>query len=131
MINTQRRATADATQTELTIDGGTPDAASRLILPAETTWQFTIQLSAYNDTDNLAAGYYFKGLIRRDAANGTSLIGSLSKDIWEEGAMSACDATVEADDTNESLVIKVTGIAAKNIRWYATIRTNQVSYGTP
>jgi len=131
MENYQMKETSDATQTELTIIGGTPDAGSRLILPAETTWMFTIQLSAYNDTDNLAAGYFYKGVIRRNAAGDTSIIGTVAEDIWEEGAMSACSVVVQADNTNNSLQTLVTGIAAKNIRWHSVINISQVSYGTP
>ncbi len=131
MINVQRRATTDATEAELTIDGTAPNGDNRLVLPDETTWMFTIQLSAYNDTDNLAAGYFFKGVIRRDAVDSTVIIGAIEESIWEEGAMSACSVSVEADDIEESLVILVTGIAAKNIRWHAKVDISQVSYGSP
>ena len=38
------------------------------------------------------------------------------------------DATVEADDVNGALAIKVTGTAGITIRWVATVRTTEVTY---
>ncbi len=130
MINAQRKITSDAAQTELTIDGAAPSTSNRLILPAKTTWTFAVSVAAYNTDDNLGAGWQFKGVIKRDALSNTIMIGTLGEDSWEEGTMSACNVTVEADDTNDSLVVLVTGLAGKNIRWHAKIDTNQMTYGT-
>jgi len=102
-----------------------------MILTAETTWTFDIKLSAYNDTDNTTAWWIIRGGIRRNAANGTTLIGSLIEERDYEGTMSGTSAAVTADDTNESLKIAVTGLASKNIRWVAVVDVAQVSWGTP
>ena len=122
-----RNSTINASGTVLFLDG----SSSRLTIPAETTWIFTTKLSAYNDTDNLRAGYNIRGCIGRNAASGTSIIGSNIVESWSEGAMSGCVATATADDTNEALQINVTGLASKNIRWVAVVDISQVSYGTP
>jgi collagen type II alpha len=123
-----RKNTTDATaNVELFIDG----VSGRMTLTAETTWTFNIKLSAYNDTDNTAAWWIFRGGIRRNAANGTALIGSLIEERDYEGTMSGTSAAVTADDTNESLKIAVTGLASKNIRWVAVVDVAQVSWGTP
>jgi hypothetical protein len=45
--------------------------------------------------------------------------------------MSTATANIIADDTNEALQIRVTGIASKNIRWVASVNISQSSYGTP
>jgi hypothetical protein len=105
--------------------------AARLTLPAETTWTFEVKLSAYNDTDNAAAGWIYRGVIRRNAANGTALVGSLIEESWKETAMNSTSASVVADDTNEALEIRVTGLTGKNIRWVAVVDISQVSYGMP
>ena len=122
-----RRNTTDATVTTLFLDG----VDDRLTLPAETTWTFSINLSAYNDTDNTAAWWIIRGGIRRNAANGTALIGSLIEERDSEGTMSGTSVAVTADDTNEALNINVTGLASKNIRWVAVVDISQVSWGTP
>ena len=46
----------------------------------------------------------------------TALVGSLDKTVLAEDDAD-WDATVEADDTNEALVVKVTGEVGKNINW--------------
>jgi hypothetical protein len=122
-----RNNTTNTTTTTLFLDG----SSSRLTLPAETTWTFTINLSAYNDTDNTAAWWIIRGGIRRDAANSTSLIGSLIEERDSESTMSNTSVAVTADDTNEALNIDVTGLASKNIRWVAVVDISQVSWGTP
>jgi hypothetical protein len=123
-----RKNTTNATaNVELFLDG----SAQRMTLTAETTWTFDIKLSAYNDTDNTTAWWIIRGGIRRNAANGTTLIGSLIEERDYEGTMSGTSAAVTADDTNESLKIAVTGLASKNIRWVAVVDVAQVSWGTP
>jgi len=122
-----RRNTTNNTVTTLFLDG----VDDRLTLPAETTWTFSINLSAYNDTDNTAAWWIIRGGIRRNAANITALIGSLIEERDSEGTMSGTSVAVTADDTNEALNINVTGLASKNIRWVAVVDISQVSWGTP
>ena len=129
IIRTVRRATTDATaNVVLTINGGAPGASNRLTIPAKTLWTFTIKLSAYNDTDNLGAWWIFRGGIRRNAANGTALISSIIVENGSEGGMSSTSASVVADDTNEALEIRVTGLVGKNIRWVGVLDISQVSY---
>jgi hypothetical protein len=123
-----RRLTTNATANQvLFLD----NSSSRLTLPAETTWAFTVKLSAYNDTDNEGGWWIFRGGIRRNAANGTALIGSLITESGFESSFNTASTSVVADDTNEALEIRVTGVASKNIRWVAVVDISQVSYGTP
>ncbi len=42
--------------------------------------------------------------------------------------IAGADVVIEADDTNDALVIKVTGAAATTLRWVATVRTAEVSF---
>lgn len=123
-----RRTTTNATANQVLL---LDNSAARLTLPAETTWTFSIKLSAYNDTDNEGGWWIFRGGIRRNAANGTALIGSLITESGTESSLSTASASVVADDTNEALEIRVTGVASKNIRWVAVVDISQVSYGTP
>jgi len=127
-----RRATSDATSnTVLTLDGGTPGSTNRLTIAASTAWSFLIKISAYNTTDNAAASWFLKGGIRKNAANGTALIGSVTSETWTEAAMSTATVSAVADDTNKALEIRVTGIAGKSIRWVAVVDITQVSFGSP
>ena len=127
-----RRTTTDSTaNVVLTLDGNTPGASNRPIIPSQSVWTFSLKLSAYNDTDSLGAWWIIRGGIRRNGANGTALVGSLVVENDSEGAMSGTSATIVADDTNEALEIRVTGLSSKNIRWVGVLDISQVSYGTP
>lgn len=125
-----RTTTVDNTANKLLFldDGDPAGSPQRLLIPAQTTWTFEIKLSAYNDTDSAAAGWIYRGVIKRDGSNNTSLVGSIVEENWKDTAMSSATSSVVADDTNEALEIRVTGLLSKNIRWVAVIDISQVSY---
>lgn len=121
------KSTSDATQTELIVD---TIETERMVLPASRTWAFNILIAA-RQTGGVAgtvgdsAGYEIKGVVKRDGSNSTALVGPIMKTIIGED-QSAWDATVVADDTNEALVVKVTGEASKTIHWVATVNITEV-----
>jgi len=123
-----RDSTTDATANQVLFLNG---SSERLTIPAETTWMFTVKLAAHNDTDNDGGWWFFRGGIRRDAANNTSLIGTVFEEYSKDSNISSATASVVADDANEALEIRVTGVASKNIRWVAVADISQVSWGTP
>jgi len=123
-----RDSTTDATANQVLFLNG---SSERLTIPAETTWMFTIKLAAHNDTDNDGGWWFFRGGIRRDASNNTSLIGTVFEEYSKDSNISSATASVVADDTNEALEIRVTGVASKDIRWVAVVDISQVSWGTP
>jgi len=127
------RATTDNTQTEMFMNEMFTNEifTNRLTIVAQSAYMFTVQVAAYNQTDHKRAGYFLTGVIGRDNSNNTSLTGLVSKQEWEDTGMEACDVSVEADDTNEALIIKVTGLTGKTIRWHASVNTSEVSFGTP
>jgi hypothetical protein len=70
--------------------------------------------SATGDTK----AWTFQGCIKRDAANNTVLVGAVTSTvIAEDAGASEWALTIEADDTNESIKVTVTGEAAKTIDW--------------
>jgi hypothetical protein len=128
----RRLTTNNTANVALTFNGLAPSGTTNIFnIPAQTSWTFGIKLSAYNLANNEAAWWIFRGGIRRNNTNGTALIGSLIAESGVESSLSDSAATVVADDTNEALEIRVTGITAKNIRWVAVADISQVSYGTP
>lgn len=119
-----RNQTTNATQTELFLDGAT--ASRRATIASDTTWLFEIFVVARRtDADNESAGYKFQGVLDNNAGT-TALVGLVVKTIVAEDT-SAWDATVEADNTNDALVVKVTGEAAKTINWVARIELTEVT----
>ena len=111
--------TTNATQTELKSNG-----SGRLTLSNDSTWAFEIIVVARRtNADNESAGYTFTGVIDRNAnAASTAIVGTVTKVVLAEDT-AAWDVTVDADTTNGSLRIRVTGEAAKTIHWVAFART--------
>jgi len=117
-----RKATTDATATELALDGST----AYLTIPATTVWAWQIKVVAERtDVSGTAAAWpSITGGITRDATGNCRLLGT----VVGGGTTTMCDAgaatwdvTVTADATNNRLAITVTGEAAKSIRWVASI----------
>lgn len=116
--------TSNDTPTSLTHDGGT--AADIYKIPSDSTAAFRILLVARRtDADNESAAYQFVGCIDNNAGT-TALVGTVAKTVIAEDN-SAWDADVTADDTNDGILITVTGEAAKTIRWVATIEATEVT----
>jgi hypothetical protein len=124
----KKNTTDNTADVVLTTNGGAAGGGNRLVIPAGTTWNFIIQLVAYNDTNDTAASWVFRGCLRRNNSNDTSLIESVISENWSEGGpggMSSTVASVVADDTNEALELRVTGLSATNIRWVAAVNITQ------
>lgn len=124
-----RRATTGATQTELSCDGGAPSAATRIVLPNNATYSFRGQLAARSSTGDSAA-WRFSGTIERGAAAAnTAIIGTVTMtDTQAEAGAAAWALAIDADTTNGSLRLQVTGAAATNIKWLATVDTCELTY---
>lgn len=117
-----RKQTTDATQTELFLN----NSSSRMTIASDTTWAFRMLIVARRtDADNESAGYTVDGVIDNNAGT-TALVGTITKTVVAEDT-AAWDVDVQADDTNDALVVKVTGEAAKTIRWVCTVWTSEVT----
>jgi hypothetical protein len=115
-----RNETSDATETELFLDGND----DRLTVASGRTLTFDIMVAARSDGGD-SAGYRAEGVIDNDGGTMTLIASTLTE---LEGAEADWTVTVEADDTFDALVIKVTGAASTNIRWVATVRTAEVAW---
>ena len=123
-----RRTTSDATANQvLFLDG----SSARLTIPAATMWTFEVKLSAYSDTDHEGAWWIIRGGIINNDGGQVTLVGSPITENGADTSLSTASASVVADDTNDALEIRVTGVAGKDIRWVAVVDISQVSYGTP
>jgi hypothetical protein len=119
--------TTNATATVLTFDQAAAGTTNQLVLPNDSTYFFTISISARRtNADNESAAYKFEGCIDRNTnAASTALVGVPVKTILAEDT-TAWDVSVTADTTNGALAITVTGEASKTIRWVAHIQTVEV-----
>lgn len=117
-----RNVTTNSTPTELFLDG----SSLRLTIPTDTTWVSHILVVARRtDVDGESAGYSITGVIDNNAGTTAAVGGLATTTIAEDTAAWSCIAT--ADNTNDALVITVTGENAKTIRWVASVRLAQVT----
>ena len=77
------------------------------------------------DADNESAAYEFVGCIDNNAGT-TALVGSVTTTVVAEDTV-GWDCAVTADNTNDALIITVTGEANKTIRWGARIELTEVT----
>ena len=120
-----RGTTTNATETELSLDG----ASAYITIAAGRTVVFEIQVAARNQDSGssaTSAGYLIEGVIE-NAGGTTAFLGTPTVTVLGEDN-TAMDAAVVADDANDRLAVKVTGLASTDIRWVATVRTTEVSF---
>lgn len=118
----------------LSVDGGTAGKTTDATPTAILTWtpdddsveQFEVQISALTQNAAKAAGYFITGAVRRNDGT-TSLVGAIVKDTFELGSTAAWDAAVQVT-VSPVLGVVVTGEAATNILWSATVRRRITSY---
>lgn len=115
-----KRITSNNTQSELFLDG----SSKRAIIKTNSTCTFSIEIVGRRISNTESAAYLITGLIKNDAGT-VSLVSSINKTVLGEDD-ATWDATAEADNTNKSLAIKVTGATDKTIRWGATVELREV-----
>lgn len=118
-------STADATATELQVDG----AAGAIVIPNNTTWEAQIRIVAREQGGARVATFWRRALITKDGtAASATLIADSTPDPDLVTATTPWSVALSADTTNGALKIDVTGEAATNIRWVAYISLVEVGY---
>jgi hypothetical protein len=125
-----RQQTADATpRTMLTVAySASPSNVNQIILPNNSAYAFsgTIVARQQASTGTACAAWEIKGLIRREGSAGTTVLVNSTTTVLDNTP--AWGMALTADTTLGGLAITVTGAAATNIRWVATINTSEVTY---
>jgi hypothetical protein len=123
-----RSDTADAIPEALTTNNTAPGTDDQVILPNNSAYAFTGIIVARQQAagGTASAAWKIEGLIRREAnAANTTLVASTVTAIDNTPGWTLA---LSADTTNGGLKIEVTGAAATNIRWVATVQTSEVTY---
>lgn len=118
--------TTNATQTEMF---GSWNLGERFTLASDRSLAATITIQAQEAGAEDAAMYVRKVLIRNNGGT-TAIVGSvetIGTDVESAGA-SSWDVSITANDTNDALLIQVTGEASTNIRWIARISGTEIKY---
>lgn len=123
--------TTDATAEALTTNNSTATTDNQVVLPNNSVYGFTGTVIAREDsssTDDFAV-WEIKGGAVRGASASTTALGSYNiNKISESTGASNWSIALSSDTTNGAVAITVTGEAAHNIRWVATINTTEVTY---
>ena len=123
-----RSDTTDATPEALTTDNSAAGTTDQIILPNNSAYAFhgTIVARQQASAGTACAAWKIEGLIRREGSAGTTVLVNSATTVLDNTP--AWGMALSADTTNGGLEIEVTGAAATNIRWVATINTSEVTY---
>jgi hypothetical protein len=124
----QMISTTNNTPTVLTASANVVSIASTIVLPNSSTYTFIAYVSARESANSYAATFELKGCIRRRVnASDTAIIGTpILTNLGRDASASAWTVGAQANTTNGTLEIVVTGAASTNIKWSALITTVEV-----
>jgi len=104
-----------------------------LSIPDDTVYTFKAFVtgmeqssSAADNTTRDSAGYTINGVVENYGGD-TDLVGTPTIVAFEDDSAWDCAVTA-TDSTTDSLTFTVTGAAATNIRWFATVEYNSITY---
>jgi hypothetical protein len=125
--------TTDATATALCTQQTTTTAGStnQIILPNNSAYSFSGTIIARQQASGGSdyASWEIKGALLRDANAASTVLGNgIVNKLYATAGASAWAVALTADTTNGGLKVEVTGAAATNIRWVATVNTSEVTY---
>ena len=126
-----RSDTTDATAEALTTNNSTASTDNQIILPNNSAYSFSGTIIA---RESAAAGsdyasWEIKGALLRDGTAASTVLGNgIVNKLYATSGASAWAVALSADTTNGGLKVEVTGAAATNIRWVATVNTSEVTY---
>ena len=110
--------TTDATQTTMVTQRSSHNDSIRVKL--NSSYMFRIEIVARRtSTQTESAAYEILGCVKNDAGT-TALEGTITKTVIAE-ADAAWDVTAVANNTDDTLDVKVTGQAGNNINWVAKV----------
>ena len=125
-------ATTDATATALRSNTNAAGSTNQIILPNNSAYAVTGTVICRQSVagSDKASGWTFTAVIRRGAnAASTALVAAVTPIlIAQDVSLATTVLAVTADTTNGGLAVTVTGIAATNLRWVATIQTAECTY---
>lgn len=117
-----KKQTTDATVGNLEVDPAAPPT-----IPPNTTWAFSALIVARRtDVAGDNAAFEVKGCFKRDAGNTAALVGAPTVTALGASAGAATWTVTVSSQSAGALLLRVTGEAAKTIRWVCELRASSV-----
>ena len=125
-----RSDTTDATAEALTSNNSTASTNNQVILPNNSAYAFHGTIIARQQASGSDyASWEIKGALLRDGTAVSTVLGNgIIDKLFATAGAAAWAVALTADTTNGGLAVTVTGAAATNIRWVATVNTSEVTY---
>lgn len=123
-----RRDTTSATAATLGSDGAAGASNNQIILPNSSAQAFSGIIVARRQaaSGTQSAAWKIEGLIRRESTAATTVLVNSALTVLSN--VPGWGVSLSGDTINGGLAITVTGAAATNIRWVATVQTAEVIY---
>lgn len=118
-----RNSTTDATPTNVFLDG----LAERLTITTGTSLSCIINITGIED-DGKEAAHYLRKIMIKNVAGTTSLVGSVRVISTDTETTASMDVTITADNTNDALDIKVTGLIGTAMNWVCHVTGIEIAY---
>jgi hypothetical protein len=113
--------TSNATITELFLDGTNNSERFSVLGSSSNVYRLEITALGVKASNGDSVAYSGKGLIK-DLSGTTSLVGTITMtQDFSDASLTTTSMTVVADNTNNSLKVSVTGVAATNIAWSVSV----------
>lgn len=115
--------TSTTSATEIFL-GGIPN--SRLSIEDEGILSFDALVAGRDNTTGDSCAYQLYGALKKDTTT-TQVIGSIGKNILGEDQANF-DASITADDTNDTLKLEVTSASTNLTKWVAEVQYTTVNF---
>jgi hypothetical protein len=87
---------------------------------------YEVEVVGRNNTESDTCAFLFKGIMDYNQAGNALFIGG-AKEVVSAGNNSDYDARVNADNTNKSIKVLVTGDSQYEMAWVARVKLTQVT----
>jgi hypothetical protein len=101
-------------------------ANTRITIGVGQAYRYTLTMIAQNSSTGAVKEWEAKGLIK-NVGGTTSMVGSSNVSTFADASMATASLGVAANNTNDSLLVEATGIAATNISWYGKMEYTRIN----
>lgn len=120
-------STVGATPANLTYYGNAESTETRIRIPENSAWMFTINIIGARQDNSLCNAFTRRGILTNySGSTAISTVETVGSDIFSFGGI-VTSVSVSADSPNGALIVTVTGVSGQTWNWTAEVNLVQVS----